>query len=556
MLLDLKPCCQLQSNLCASRGYCVNTKSQLNLLTAFKNQGRQHHYTHSHCMIPGYNRGGINLDDPSIDWANALPPHIAAQQRAEREEQERASALHQARTRGMMFNFPLPEGELEQQRQHMLARQQRMERGRAQVEEAWGNALGTGRHDARESPQPARDGRATGGRAPPLPRQQQSNTNVPIAVSRRELLAQREQETYHAWAHGTPANTNRQQRVAGLEEEIEGERTRVREAMIDRINARQGVAQRRQVQEERALRDQQERTQNAMRQRVAQNAEARSHHPPQHLPETSSAANHTPHRNNHSSMAELVAAQLRMEEEERMILSQAPHLYTSPSLATPPPSAIRQGGGPSSPPPPWLGSHDELLRMQDAHTFSPQGGGVELQARGMSRRAAGTTLAQQRRGVGVSSSMNIFGVSQPLPVEALRQPSGGPSANGGGGGRGGGGNGEWEIGDFSYEALLELGSMAVSTGLDKRQLERYKPVVLSRANQHQLLSASGRNVGGTVGDTDDCSICLEPLQEGERVLTIQCKHLFHYPCIIQWLARTNKCPVCRFEIPRKEKIVH
>ena len=95
---------------------------------------------------------------------------------------------------------------------------------------------------------------------------------------------------------------------------------------------------------------------------------------------------------------------------------------------------------------------------------------------------------------------------------------------------------EWELADFSYEALLELGTMAVSTGLGKKQLAKYAP----------------RPYDGSGAGEPTCTICLEDMSIGQPSLTIRCGHTFHHVCVVQWLARSNKCPTCRFEIPRCE----
>ena len=42
-----------------------------------------------------------------------------------------------------------------------------------------------------------------------------------------------------------------------------------------------------------------------------------------------------------------------------------------------------------------------------------------------------------------------------------------------------------------------------------------------------------------------CTICLEEFVMGERVRRLECGHLFHQPCILLWLLRTNSCPLCR-----------
>lgn len=105
---------------------------------------------------------------------------------------------------------------------------------------------------------------------------------------------------------------------------------------------------------------------------------------------------------------------------------------------------------------------------------------------------------------------------------------------------GGGGSG-WELNDFSYESLLELGSMAVSTGLDKKQLQRIKPVTLT---PNLLRGSDDRTV--------DCSVCLEHVSLGDQCILLGCGHVYHPGCILPWLAKSNKCPSCRFEVARKD----
>lgn len=47
----------------------------------------------------------------------------------------------------------------------------------------------------------------------------------------------------------------------------------------------------------------------------------------------------------------------------------------------------------------------------------------------------------------------------------------------------------------------------------------------------------------------ECAICLEVLMVGEAATRIPCGHLFHERCAQNWLAQSNKCPVCRYELP-------
>jgi len=46
---------------------------------------------------------------------------------------------------------------------------------------------------------------------------------------------------------------------------------------------------------------------------------------------------------------------------------------------------------------------------------------------------------------------------------------------------------------------------------------------------------------------EDCTICLQPFEEGESVRVMSCSpmHLFHAACIDPWLRRQSTCPICR-----------
>lgn len=44
---------------------------------------------------------------------------------------------------------------------------------------------------------------------------------------------------------------------------------------------------------------------------------------------------------------------------------------------------------------------------------------------------------------------------------------------------------------------------------------------------------------------EECSICFVPLEDGDRVGSFPCKHLFHVePCLKEWLKTRNVCPLC------------
>ncbi|PIN13775.1 Anaphase-promoting complex (APC), subunit 11 [Handroanthus impetiginosus] len=56
------------------------------------------------------------------------------------------------------------------------------------------------------------------------------------------------------------------------------------------------------------------------------------------------------------------------------------------------------------------------------------------------------------------------------------------------------------------------------------------------------------------GENDDeqCVICLEEWESGEKAKEMPCKHRFHGECIEKWLKIHGSCPVCRYEMPVDE----
>lgn len=46
-------------------------------------------------------------------------------------------------------------------------------------------------------------------------------------------------------------------------------------------------------------------------------------------------------------------------------------------------------------------------------------------------------------------------------------------------------------------------------------------------------------------DTTTCSICLQDLQQGDRIGDLPCKHAFHVDCLKEWIHLKNHCPLCK-----------
>jgi len=49
-------------------------------------------------------------------------------------------------------------------------------------------------------------------------------------------------------------------------------------------------------------------------------------------------------------------------------------------------------------------------------------------------------------------------------------------------------------------------------------------------------------------DEFECTICITPVDNGDRVGVTTCGHIFHSDCLKLWIARKNQCPLCKAEI--------
>lgn len=49
-----------------------------------------------------------------------------------------------------------------------------------------------------------------------------------------------------------------------------------------------------------------------------------------------------------------------------------------------------------------------------------------------------------------------------------------------------------------------------------------------------------------ITDSDKtCSICLEEFSQEKEIIILDCKHIYHNDCIIEWIYKDTSCPLCR-----------
>ena len=61
-----------------------------------------------------------------------------------------------------------------------------------------------------------------------------------------------------------------------------------------------------------------------------------------------------------------------------------------------------------------------------------------------------------------------------------------------------------------------------------------------------VASSSQEGQGFDVGFT--CSVCLEEPQAGDKLIRMNCSHVYHQSCLLPWLQKRNTCPNCRCKL--------
>ncbi|PIA56699.1 hypothetical protein AQUCO_00700809v1 [Aquilegia coerulea] len=89
--------------------------------------------------------------------------------------------------------------------------------------------------------------------------------------------------------------------------------------------------------------------------------------------------------------------------------------------------------------------------------------------------------------------------------------------------------------DAIFEEVPDIFESGVCKGLSGETVERI-----------QKIEITSNNLADSWGQRISCTVCLQDFQLGERVRELPyCHHMFHLPCIDQWLIKHGFCPLCR-----------
>ncbi|KAF8410370.1 hypothetical protein HHK36_002898 [Tetracentron sinense] len=96
-----------------------------------------------------------------------------------------------------------------------------------------------------------------------------------------------------------------------------------------------------------------------------------------------------------------------------------------------------------------------------------------------------------------------------------------------------------QMGDLetNFEDILDIFDTSGAKGLSGDSVERIPKIKITKNN----VNSSEERVS--------CSVCLQDFQLEETVRSLpHCHHMFHLPCIDEWLIRHASCPLCRRDL--------
>ena len=84
-----------------------------------------------------------------------------------------------------------------------------------------------------------------------------------------------------------------------------------------------------------------------------------------------------------------------------------------------------------------------------------------------------------------------------------------------------------------YQDLLDAdGDEEEKTGISEEQIKKFPMKFIKTEKQLKEFE-------------DPCVICLSEYKLKSKVLTLRCKHNFHFKCIKKWFEGNTNCPKCR-----------
>ena len=99
-----------------------------------------------------------------------------------------------------------------------------------------------------------------------------------------------------------------------------------------------------------------------------------------------------------------------------------------------------------------------------------------------------------------------------------------------------------------YGARLELEQPIVAPIRRITLHTRVIPEVIPEVTESESDSPKSPNSTNSTNsskESETCVICIEPLQSKQTTIILDCNHIYHKNCILDWFNKELTCPMCR-----------
>lgn len=104
------------------------------------------------------------------------------------------------------------------------------------------------------------------------------------------------------------------------------------------------------------------------------------------------------------------------------------------------------------------------------------------------------------------------------------------------------GNEEISIGDSGETVIKE------TKGPECKDLTNIELVATKEVDDELEKSGELKKPTGPILPPEECPTCLEEYDEENPKIITKCEHHFHLSCILEWMERSDTCPVCDQEM--------
>jgi hypothetical protein len=101
-----------------------------------------------------------------------------------------------------------------------------------------------------------------------------------------------------------------------------------------------------------------------------------------------------------------------------------------------------------------------------------------------------------------------------------------------------------------YQDGMQRGEMDRGAADDLEQVSRRLIFKSSEGVEVAKATVAGAaaEASGACRKVTQCAVCVEEYSDGDELIGLVCGHVYHDPCIREWLLKHKECPLCRHDV--------